>query len=99
MRGFEDATWSDLINILDAKGFEQEDEFRFDLLSILEDFHVGPLEAVDHLPQNLQDAGEPGVLHLEDERFGTFFDDVAYKGNDKLTVLVLETVNKHLLDV
>ena len=39
------------------------------------------------------------VLHLEDERFGTFFDDVANKGNDQLTVLVLETVNKHLLDV
>ena len=57
------------------------------------------MEAIDHLTQNLQNAKKPWVLQPEDKRIFALFYDVADERNHQFSVLVLESLDKQLLDV
>ena len=57
------------------------------------------LKAIDHFPENLKDTIEPWVLDFEHYRLGALFDNVAGEGDDKTTMVMLESMHKHLLDI
>lgn len=57
------------------------------------------MEAIDHLAQDLQDAIDPWVRQLKDQRLGALFDDITGEGDNKASLVVLEALNQHLFKV
>ena len=84
---------------MNVEGLEKEDYLSFHLLLILQLGHIWHLETLHHLLKDLKDTTEPWILHLEDDRFSALFDYAACKSDHQLSIIVLETLHEHLLDI
>lgn len=99
MRGLENTRGHYLTDVVDVETLEEEDQLTLHFFFVLDLGHLGHLQAVNHLTEDLQDSTDPRVGKLEDDRVLALFDDVADKSHHELTTLVVEALNQQLLYV